>query len=216
MLPDDFISVAHQDAVNWARDLMQRDPNDWVILDTETTGLKNVDQIVQVAMINGAGDVLMDNVLVKPTIPIPPDASQIHGITDELVKDALPFAHVWFDISKNMQGKSLVIYNAEFDLRMLRQSAEAEDFGIKFLCASWSCAMEMYAAWVGDWNDYRGNFRWQKLPGGDHSALGDCKAVLRLIEKMAERPALICQHPNSDELLDGACSICGLPKQEGG
>jgi hypothetical protein len=31
----------------------------------------------------------------------------------------------------------------------------------------------------------RGGYRSQKLPGGDHSALGDALATLRLIEEMA-------------------------------
>lgn len=30
------------------------------------------------------------------------------------------------------------------------------------------------------------NYRWQRLPGGDHSALGDCWATLKVLQKMAE------------------------------
>ncbi len=180
----DNIFDAHEEAAEWARDLLKR-PADFVILDTETTGLANRDQVVQVAMIDGAGTVLMDNVLVRPTIRIPFAASDIHGITDEMVAAAPNFVDVWLDIHKHMQAKRLVIYNAEFDLRMLRQSADAHSHTIDLPCSSWSCAMEMYAAWVGEWNDYHGNFRWQRLPGGDHSALGDCRATLAVIRKMA-------------------------------
>jgi DNA polymerase-3 subunit epsilon len=46
--------------------------------------------------------------------------------------------------------------------------------------------MLKHAEWVGEWNDYHGSFRWQKLVGGDHSALGDCLATLETIRKMAE------------------------------
>ncbi len=35
------------------------------------------------------------------------------------------------------------------------------------------------------WLPQRGGYRSQKLPGGDHSALGDALATLRLIEEMA-------------------------------
>jgi DNA polymerase-3 subunit epsilon len=38
---------------------------------------------------------------------------------------------------------------------------------------------------VGDWNDYHDNYKWHKLRGGDHSALGDCLATLELIRQMA-------------------------------
>ncbi|MGW7244638.1 hypothetical protein [Streptomyces sp. NPDC054804] len=39
-------------------------------------------------------------------------------------------------------------------------------------------AMEPYAAWVGEWSDYWGDYVWQRLPGGDNRALGDCIAVV--------------------------------------
>ena len=44
--------------------------------------------------------------------------------------------------------------------------------------------MRRYAAYVGE-PSKRGGYRSQKLPGGDHSALGDALATLRLIEEMA-------------------------------
>jgi DNA polymerase-3 subunit epsilon len=182
----DFIFDARETAKEWARDLLKKNPADWVILDTETTGLGDKDQVVQVAVINGAGDVLMNNVLVKPTISIPVKASSIHGITDEVVKDAPNFVDVWLEIHKHMQGKQLVVYNADFDLRMLRQTAEAQSHTIEFPCSSWADAMSFYAEYVGDWNDYFGSFRWQRLPGGDHTALGDCQATLDLIRQMAD------------------------------
>ena len=180
----DFIFDAHETAAEWARDLLKH-PERYVILDTETTGLSNIDQVVQVAMISGTGEVLMDNVLIKPTIDIHPGASRIHGITNETVKDAPDFIDVWGEIHKHMQGKRLVIYNAEFDLRMLRQSAAGCGHTIEFPFMLCTCAMTTYAEWVGEWNEYRGNFKWQKLPGGDHSALGDCFATLGVIKEMA-------------------------------
>jgi DNA polymerase-3 subunit epsilon len=46
--------------------------------------------------------------------------------------------------------------------------------------------MLQYAEWFGEWNSYHQSFRWQKLQGGDHSALGDCFATLELIKRMAD------------------------------
>ena len=45
--------------------------------------------------------------------------------------------------------------------------------------------MLMYAQFVGEWNPRHGDYRWQRLPSGDHSAIGDCRATLALIHKMA-------------------------------
>jgi len=33
------------------------------------------------------------------------------------------------------------------------------------------------------------NYRWQRLPGGDHSALSDCLATLKVLQAMAESEA---------------------------
>ncbi|NJO78661.1 MAG: hypothetical protein HC827_09085 [Cyanobacteria bacterium RM1_2_2] len=45
--------------------------------------------------------------------------------------------------------------------------------------------MKWYSQWVGEWNELHGDYRWQKLPSGDHSALGDCRATLTIIQEMA-------------------------------
>jgi DNA polymerase-3 subunit epsilon len=180
----DFIGRARTSAAQWAKDLLSTDPNWWVILDTETTGLSDSDQIVQVAVIDGAGNVLL-NTLVKPTIQISESASRIHGITDETVKDARSFMVVWDEISDLIYGKLLIIYNAGFDLRLMQQSAMACGATMLEFPCDWNDAMDQYSQWCGEWSDYRGNFRWQRLPSGDHSALGDCQAVLALIKRMA-------------------------------
>jgi DNA polymerase III subunit epsilon len=51
--------------------------------------------------------------------------------------------------------------------------------------ASYECAMLAYSDWIGNWNEYHGNNRWQRLPGGDHTALGDCRATLKVLRKIA-------------------------------
>jgi DNA polymerase-3 subunit epsilon len=180
----DFIGRARESASQWAIDLLSTDPNWWVILDTETTGLGDTDQIVQVAAINGAGNVLL-NTLVKPTIPISESASRIHGITESTVDGARSFMEVWDDISDLIYGKLLIIYNADFDIRLMQQSALACGATMLEFPCDWNDAMGQYAQWCGEWSDFHGSFRWQRLPGGDHSALGDCQAVLALIKRMA-------------------------------
>lgn len=38
--------------------------------------------------------------------------------------------------------------------------------------------MLRYAAYVGAWKGARHGYRWHKLGGGDHTALGDCRAIV--------------------------------------
>lgn len=181
----DLMETAHQGAVDWARKLLERDSQSWVILDTETTGLDQNAEVIQIGAIDGAGSVLMDNVLVKPARPIPPDAMAIHHITNEMVANAPSFPDVLPTLRDAVKGKLLVIYNAQYDSRLLKQSARAHNIDLQLGIEGWTCAMLEYADWVGDWNDHHGNFRWQKLAGGDHSALGDCRATLDVISRMA-------------------------------
>jgi len=189
---NDFITNAHNDATHWAKDLLAKDKNDWVILDTETTGLEWNDEIIQISIIDGAGNVLVNNQLVKPTCQISAGARAVHGISDDALVNAPAITEVMTQIKGAVYGKTIVIYNASYDTRMLTQSLLARGaniidaelrlaLGANFI----DCAMEQYAAWVGDWNDYRGNFKWQRLPAGDHSALGDCLATLQVIKTMA-------------------------------
>lgn len=49
-----------------------------------------------------------------------------------------------------------------------------------------SCAMDAYATWVGEVDDYYGGYRWWPLNGG-HRAISDCFAVLERLRTMARR-----------------------------
>jgi DNA polymerase-3 subunit epsilon len=44
--------------------------------------------------------------------------------------------------------------------------------------------MHLYAGWYGCYSEYWNDFQWQKLPGGDHTALGDCLAVWDILQTM--------------------------------
>jgi len=82
--PDELVQVdAHPnpedryEAALWARQLLSR--NDWVVVDTETTGLGATDQVVQVSVVDPSGRSLVDT-LVQPTCEIHPMASKVHRL----------------------------------------------------------------------------------------------------------------------------------------
>ena len=167
-------------AVRWARDELTRD--DWVILDTETTELHDA-EIVEIAIINPTGEPLL-NTLVKPTIPIPTDAAEIHGITDEMVANSPSFPDIYSQIVEALKDKRVFIYNAFFDITILDYCRRLHDLESFNLSRRYECVMTWHAQWAGDWSDYHEGYRWHPLCG-DHRALGDCLAVLERIKKMA-------------------------------
>jgi hypothetical protein len=66
----------------------------------------------------------------------------------------------------------------------------------------WHCLMNQYASFIGDWNDYFGNYQWQKLISAAqwasrfleceyyvaHRALNDCKNILLVLKALAKYP----------------------------
>lgn len=94
---------------------------DYVIIDTESTGLLSDDEIIEITIINMRGDVLLDT-LVKPTRPIPPDATKINNITDEMVADAPTWPEVFPLVKNIITGRKWLAWNSSFDARMMVQS----------------------------------------------------------------------------------------------
>ncbi|KPI31433.1 Exonuclease RNase T and DNA polymerase III [Actinobacteria bacterium OV320] len=179
----------------WAREVLA-DPGT-VILDTETTGLEDDARIVDIAVQTVAGDILMDT-LVNPGEPIPNEATGLHGITDAQVAAAPRFADILVQLAGVLEGRRCLIYNKPYDVARLhheltlhyRQTGHAEP---EAAAAAWMSGMRFedamipYSDWVGDWSDYWGNYAWQPLYGGDHRALGDCRAVVERLREMTAR-----------------------------
>jgi DNA polymerase-3 subunit epsilon len=99
-----------------------------VVLDTETTGMDFMrDRIVEFAAVklhvDGRRETL--RTLINPKEPIPFEASRVHGITDEMVRDAPTFVEAAADILRFMAGADLAGYNiGRFDLPILRHELE--------------------------------------------------------------------------------------------
>jgi DNA polymerase-3 subunit epsilon len=171
---------------------------DFVILDTETTGLDHNAEICQIAIVDSSGNVLLDT-LVKPRRPIPVEATRIHGINNDDVKDAPAWINVNEKVWDLIHDKTVIVYNADYDFQLLAQSEKA----CKPLATSdWhtikrECAMLKFAEIKGDWNDYHGNYRWQKLDtaaryyglpvNAAHTALGDCLTTLAVCKAIAAK-----------------------------
>jgi DNA polymerase III epsilon subunit-like protein len=126
-----------------------------VFLDTETTGLNDLAEIVEISILDDDGLVLLDT-LVRPRRPIPSDAIRIHGIRNEMVEDAPSWLQVWPEVEAILQGRPVGIYNADFDLRMLKQSHRWNGLAWRPPEMQPFCIMRLYS-------DFRGTSRFQTL-----------------------------------------------------
>ncbi len=164
--------------------------SDWVVLDTETTGRPG--EIIDLAIINHEGEVIFDS-LLKPTVSIPAEATEIHGITDHDVQYSPSFAKLWPSLQKCLLGKRIITYNAQFDRNAFiftskRHHVELHDM-------EWQCLMKAYAQYKNEPNQY-GSPKWYKLNEAclqqgfeiiqSHRALGDAWAAYELMKRVAK------------------------------
>ena len=187
-------------AIAQARALLRQGP---VIFDTETTGLGEEAEICEIAIIRHTGEVVL-NTRVRPVVSISQEASSVHGIHDEDVADAPDLGTVLAgEVLDVMQSPCITSYNVDFDLRVIRQSAAiAGRYDILQAAMEMSsrgrvnCLMQLYASYYGARDSrYRGH-KWQSLEDAaeqqrlvweypPHSALGDARMALKVLEAMA-------------------------------
>lgn len=178
-------------AIQWAQNLLTRN---FYVLDTETTGLGESDEIVQIALVDGQGQAVL-NQLIRPSIPIPPGAARIHGITDADVVNSPVFSSLYIKLSSLLAGETVIAYNMDFDWRMLQQTVARYRLpGIRV--GKLDCAMKQYAKFKGKRSGQGRGYVWHKLTsaaaqekivgGKAHDALGDALTTLELVRKIAQ------------------------------
>jgi DNA polymerase III subunit epsilon len=184
------------DVTQWASELIQRNP---LILDTETTGFGKQAEVIEMAIVDIAGQILMKT-LIKCQDRIQPGASRVHGITDDMLKSSnIPtFPQVLNWIKAHIgNDKELVIYNSEYDLMVLRNTAKRYD--LTFPAYRTHCLMLQYSAYVGELGNY-GDYLHQKLDKAcsefgieraSHRALGDAQAARQVLLKLAVAKTIV-------------------------
>ena len=107
----------------------------YVVFDTETTGLTpSVDEIVQIAavrLVNGrrVRREVFDT-LVDPGRPIPQSSTEVHGITEDMVKGAPSMVEAGKRFHAFARGAVLIAHNAPFDMEFLRR--HEKEIGVEF------------------------------------------------------------------------------------
>ncbi len=97
-----------------------------VVFDLETTGLfPRRDRIVEIAAVKMNVDGTEETLehLINPEMPIPPETSKIHGITDEMVKGCPTFRDLAKEIYAFFEGCDVAGFNSDrYDIPCLEES----------------------------------------------------------------------------------------------
>ena len=92
-------------------------------IDLETTGINlQIDKIVEIAIVKMMPDgrQIVKRKLINPEMPIPAAVSAIHGITDEMVKDAPTFKQAANEIKQFLHNCDVAGFNSNrFDIPLL-------------------------------------------------------------------------------------------------
>lgn len=171
-----------------------------MIFDTETDGLittlaqrlERQPQIISlyfnIVNLATGTSLLTGNYLFKPSKPIPEEMTKIHGISNEMVKDAPPFVECAALLKEEFETKPLIIaHNAQFDCDML--NIEMLRCGIKLRWPLVRCTVEQ-SIWLEGYRLSLTNL-YKFLFGEDfqekHSASGDVTALSKCCVEMFRR-----------------------------
>jgi len=197
----------------------------YTVLDTETTGLKQEDRAVSLALVRVVEGVVQDHsyYLLNPQLPIPPETTAIHGITDDDVKDAPTLDATLPDIcTQVLTTNAYVAHNAPFDRRMVP--------GITSL--PWIDTLVMAHLVYPDLESYRNEALREHLKldcsafvGNPHNALYDAQVTARLflhlIPLFVEKYPMVTTIPQLVTFLEEEdakprlLTTCFLPKHKG-
>ena len=178
-----------------------------IFFDLEATGTDVItDKIIQIGSVkyNIDGTTEEKDILINPECHIPTESTEVHGITDSMIKDLHPFCryakaiHSWFlgcDVSGyNIKAFDLPLLMTEFS----RCGIDYNIYGVKIIdvykieCNLAPRTLESV------FHRYTG----QKLDGA-HNALTDVKATVAIFDKQIEEN---CAHPRDIEKLIDAGS----------
>jgi DNA polymerase III epsilon subunit-like protein len=176
----------------WAQSVLAAD-DQWMILDTETTGFGAADDIIEVAAVTPHGEILI-NCLIQPSQRIPLEITRLTGIANDMALGRPRFRLAWEQaLASHLGARGVIAYNAPFDIRMLQQNIQRH-CGVVWSPVSSGCLMRAYASYHGE-RGARGGYRSHKLGVAcaqmgithdrAHRALGDCLVSAQLLQAMA-------------------------------
>lgn len=166
-----------------------------IVVDCETTGLDSqIDEILQLSIIDGNGNTLYNSYFKPLRVSSWASAAKINGITPQMVENAPCIYEELPKINAILRhARTIIGYNPDFDLAFLEAAGAVLPEDVEIVDV-----MTEFAPIYGEWSEYHGDYKWQKLStcaahygydwGKDsaHDSLADCRATLFCFHKLQE------------------------------
>ena len=100
-------------------------PDDFVVIDTETTGLGKDDEVVELSVLDSGANELYHS-FFKPGKQITPEAARVTGIETQHLASAPTFKDEWSKIRDVIGDRRIAGHNLQFDRRLIQQTLEKQ------------------------------------------------------------------------------------------
>ncbi|MCW3123214.1 MAG: 3-5 exonuclease [Flavipsychrobacter sp.] len=162
-----------------------------IFFDLETTGTDNAkDRIVELALVKLLPDGKRDQYTkrLNPGIPIPPEVTLIHGISDADVKDAPTFKQIAHQLYDWMRGCDLGGYNSsKFDIPVLAEEFLRVGINVDFTERNMIDVQQIFFKMEARTLSAAYEFYCKKEMVNAHSAEADILATIEVLEAQLDR-----------------------------
>lgn len=206
-MPETIVSRRNE-AIQTARNILEQ-YSKFAIIDTETTGVGRSAEALELAVVSTEGETLFSGYF-QPKGEISQHSIAIHGLDAKTLKakGAVNYGDVHDDVIKVLDGRVVIGYQVSYDVNVLEYTAGL--WGLDSPVTGGSlCALSLRRRFEPDLESH-------KL-GGNHTALGDCKELLKLLHRIAE--AKVVDDPDAvsigtrDEVIEVHQQLETLSKQ---
>lgn len=157
----------------------------YFVFDVETPNTRN-NRICELgaALIEHGKIVWSKEYLINPDTYFSPQNTEIHGITEDDVKDAPIFPKVWAEIQPMLEGCTLVAHNAPFDLSVLSKTAGS--YKIDLAPMEYLCTLKLTRNYLPELDHHRLNdvCDYYGIPLDHHHAGSDSVACAEILLRL--------------------------------
>ena len=162
-------------------------------ISTKTTGSGEFSQVIEIALLDAKQNVIF-HTQIRPSVAIDKDAEQLHAINLSSLQGRPTWPDVIERLKQLLAGRKVIIFDAIYETRILKQSCQAYALDIEWIDAlSVNCAMYLSANAYGSDNRYGTTSISHALQKAQVSqiatrsgAVASCYALIKLVTTIAD------------------------------